>query len=492
VLKFYRRTMFLNIFRGVIGTETEAINSMHLVELLKTTKQNSNVRTIFDLEKHRRKRSAVFHSGVRVCPQETINEVIASHQAYYRLRVCQEAVWEAFRIFFDRIPVTTEYTTWVHTCQHESLCLADLATNFSNSEEHMITFVPTENAIIFDSVINKFNLVCLFQQMLHVFDKLPGFKEISSPSELQLMVEDTEEPEVVVIDEEAEEEVVEVSEPEDERVQDLADELDQMDLVSTEPIDLPEASGYSLAPEEHPVETTASPPLRYLTTPSMTTASKGRELVVFFSLRVTNMRFSDDLFNKSSSEYRSLENTFLELLLPYLQSNLTGFKKLEILNFRNGSIVVNSKMKFTKSVPYNVTQAVHCVLEDFCNAAAMRLNIEIDSHSLDIEPADQADPCKFLACNDFSHCVVNRWSREAECLCDPGYMAKDGLPCQSVCVLQPDYCQNGGHCEIVPGHGATCRYLRILQLSEHIGNIAVSHMTRIRNFQISFTNYATT
>uniref|UniRef100_A0A8C8J137 Interphotoreceptor matrix proteoglycan 1 n=1 Tax=Oncorhynchus tshawytscha TaxID=74940 RepID=A0A8C8J137_ONCTS len=288
---------------------------------------------------------------------------------------------------------------------------------------------------------------------------LPGVSEVESASELQPTEEDAEEPEVVVIDEEeAEEEVIDVSEPEDESVQDLADNFDQMDLVSTEAIDLPDASGYPLAPEEHPFETTASPPLRYLTTPSMTTASKGRELVVFFSLRVTNMRFSDDLFNKSSSEYRSLENTFVELLLPYLQSNLTGFKKLEILNFRNGSVVVNSKMKFSKSVPYNVTKAVHCVLEDFCNAAAISLNIEIDSHSLDIEPADQADPCKFLACNDFSRCVVNRWSREAECLCDPGYITLDGLPCQSICVLQPDYCQNGGQCEIVPGHGATCRY----------------------------------
>lgn len=141
-------------------------------------------------------------------------------------------------------------------------------------------------------------------------DTVPVVDVTESPSELRLIVEDTEEPEVVVIDEE----VIDVSEPEDESLQDLADELDQMDLVSTEPIDLPEASGYSLAPEEHPVETTASPPLRYLTTPSMTTASKGRELVVFFSLRVTNMRFSDDLFNKSSSEYRSLENTFLELV----------------------------------------------------------------------------------------------------------------------------------------------------------------------------------
>lgn len=75
--------------------------------------------------------------------------------------------------------------------------------------------------------------------------------------------------------------------------------------------------------------------------------------------------------------------------------------------------------------------------------------------------ADQADPCKFLACNEVSRCVVNRWSKEAECLCDPGYMTVDGLPCQSICILQPDYCLNGGECEIVPGHGAACRYLSI-------------------------------
>ena len=43
-------------------------------------------------------------------------------------------------------------------------------------------------------------------------------------------------------------------------------------------------------------------------------------------------------------------------------------------------------MKFAKSVPYNVTQAVHNVLEDFCSAAAKHVDIEIDSGSLDIEP----------------------------------------------------------------------------------------------------------
>lgn len=41
----------------------------------------------------------------------------------------------------------------------------------------------------------------------------------------------------------------------------------------------------------------------------------GRALMVFFSLRVTNMIFSDDLFNKSSPEYKALEQRFLELVI---------------------------------------------------------------------------------------------------------------------------------------------------------------------------------
>ncbi|XP_030577274.1 interphotoreceptor matrix proteoglycan 1-like isoform X2 [Archocentrus centrarchus] len=244
-----------------------------------------------------------------------------------------------------------------------------------------------------------------------------------------------------------------------EAVQDLAVELDQTSIQATEPNELlEEGSGFLSVGEEHgAVGTTAAPPLRYLTTPSTTTASHGRELVVFFSLRVTNMDFSEDLFNKTSPEYRSLENTFLDVLLPFLQANLTGFKKLEILNFRKGSVVVNSKMKFAKSVPYNITEAVHCILEEFCTSAAKKLHIQIDAHSLDIEPADQADPCKFQACGEFSRCVVNAWSKEAQCRCEPGFASVDGLPCQSLCVLQPNYCQ-GAECHIVPGYGAICRH----------------------------------
>lgn len=73
-------------------------------------------------------------------------------------------------------------------------------------------------------------------------------------------------------------------------------------------------------------------------------------------------------------------------LLPYLQANLTGFRNLEILNFRKGSVVVNSKMKFARTVPYNITEAVRCILEEFCSSAARKLDMQIDRRSLDVEP----------------------------------------------------------------------------------------------------------
>ncbi|XP_031960747.1 interphotoreceptor matrix proteoglycan 1 isoform X1 [Corvus moneduloides] len=243
-----------------------------------------------------------------------------------------------------------------------------------------------------------------------------------------------------------------------EGVQDITAELDLIGATSTAGLyEGEQGSGFISVLTTEPAETTPAPVLKYVTTSSMTTAAKGKELVVFFSLRVTNMHFSDDLFNRSSTEYKALEQQFMQLLLPYLQSNLTGFKHLEILNFRNGSVIVNSKMKFARTVPYNITEAVHCVLEDFCDAAAQHLNLEIDSYSLDIEPADRADPCKFMACDKFSECIMNEWTKEADCLCKPGYASQDGLPCRSLCELEPHLCVNGGKCELVPGRGAVCR-----------------------------------
>ncbi|XP_041828472.1 interphotoreceptor matrix proteoglycan 1 [Melanotaenia boesemani] len=772
----------------------------HFLETSRPIRHATNVGG--EPDRQRVKRSTVFTTGVKVCPQDTMKAVIGSHRAYYKLRVCQEAIWEAFRIFLDRVPNPEEYRAWVYTCQHENLCMNDLAQNFSSSQEHLdlmarrvaeqgesdgfvagtpepgsdctwtppLILLPTEADVIkedlkenYEEYIVEFSITVadptysellskpeapqynditreLRDKMLHVFEKVPGFKELrvlgfrsedvsvryavvfngetqlddepeglevpdsetnedvnapklkyiivkalkmqplllldmqtlsfeavttvypvaelgmnvvetaaseeevtQSPAEENILTQNlfptvaviqtllkvstvkqethtfvpftpivlpettTETPlmaaaeeESTITEQEENPEVEEIpptelddGEPErpdypeiqnedfsivnkgpqpegvltdapaevnlelpqssaptvpdtsikeaaapdsthssfEDTVQDIEPETDvellptpevsgedpedrddlngghsgmttatvdlfmgnstisqnEAEVEVTEPLEEESGSGFASESDERPYESTAAPAMRQASTPLMTAVDKGKELVVFFSLRVTNMMFSDDLFNKSSPEYKSLENTFLELtqhsgsrnspnpgassksgpkrqttlasipLLPYLQSNLTGFKQLEILNFRNGSVVVNSKMKLDKPVPYNVTEAVHCVLEDFCNAASKRLDIEIDSRSLDIEPADQADPCKFLACNEFSRCVVNSWTEEAECLCDPGYSTVDGLPCQSTCTLQPDYCMNGGLCEIIPGHGVTCR-----------------------------------
>ncbi|XP_069744733.1 interphotoreceptor matrix proteoglycan 2 isoform X2 [Narcine bancroftii] len=185
--------------------------------------------------------------------------------------------------------------------------------------------------------------------------------------------------------------------------------------------------------------------------------TSSQALTVFFSLRVTNMIFSEDLFNKSSHEYKALEQRFLELLVPYLQSNLTDFKHLEILNFRNGSIIVNSRMKFAKPVPQDVTNAVYLILDDFCNTAYQTMNLAIDRFSLDVESGDGADPCKFQACDEYSECLVNHQTGEAECVCNPGYLSVDGLPCQSICDIDTDFCLNDGKCDTIPGQGAICR-----------------------------------
>ncbi|KAK7142087.1 hypothetical protein R3I94_011701 [Phoxinus phoxinus] len=819
----------------------------HFLETPQPIKQSTDGRDSLSLDGHRAKRSALFSTGVKVCPQESMAEIITSHKAYYKLRVCQEAVWEAFRIFFDRVPDTMEYQQWVYACQRDSLCMEDLARNFSSTQEHLdmvasrvdaqdeqeraltpalgekcskspaelfiteadsetgapdavpqrmeehivefsVTVVdPVYNALLRDPGSPQYEDFThkLHEQMLHVFDKLPGFKEIrvlrfrsggvaasyavvfetdgtqaigdtdftdenGIEGVLKSMVvkalsEDTSLPVDVLsltfepdsstadkhentrsstemskesrflpgevstqstkanseetiapsgsvgnflgdlgpdrtqtffgegtersdvhkvldisshvptlsvateiisnsqlegfktasqitedtlaikglprtttvdslsklseVQEDVGNEIVATAPPLDveyfevakastsaqpemdfdmtphaipaeatssiltsltptKRAQDsvfqedgtigpsepletsteglpsyptgsvdspesppsidLSDHIESPSVSATvdtlhpvgpttpEPI-LPEAIPSEQTPTEDLISHltpdnfleergqtlwTVSPPPQegstdngkdtqedveqsdedktldfgsglpseidenpqssahpqgYVTTPSMMASNQAKELVVFFSLRVTNLMFSEDLFNKSSPEYKSLENTFLELLLPYLQSNLTGFKELEILNFKNGSVVVNSKMKLNKPVPYNVTKTVQCVLEDFCNAASKRLDMEIDSQSVDVEAADHVDPCKFTACNEFSRCVVNTLTTEPECLCDPGYSTVDGQPCMGICDLQPEYCLNGGQCEVILGHGATCR-----------------------------------
>lgn len=100
--------------------------------------------------------------------------------------------------------------------------------------------------------------------------------------------------------------------------QDTVGDLDGTDLASTHASS--EVLGFSgyVSTLDHFLENiTPGPALQYITTSAMTVATRGRELVVFFSLRVANMPFSTDLFNKSSLEYQALEQQFTQLVSGY-------------------------------------------------------------------------------------------------------------------------------------------------------------------------------
>lgn len=96
--------------------------------------------------------------------------------------------------------------------------------------------------------------------------------------------------------------------------EDVGLSLSGVEAEVNEPLEEDSGSGFPTETDERPYESTAPPAMRQASTPLMSVVEKSKELVVFFSLRVTNIMFSEDLFNKSSPEYRSLENTFLELV----------------------------------------------------------------------------------------------------------------------------------------------------------------------------------
>uniref|UniRef100_I3JHW7 Interphotoreceptor matrix proteoglycan 2 n=1 Tax=Oreochromis niloticus TaxID=8128 RepID=I3JHW7_ORENI len=542
----------------------------------------------------RRKRNILFPSGVKLCVQETAEQVIANHLSYFHLRVCQETIWEAFKIFWDRLPEQEEYQSWMSRCQEGIVSARDIGSYFSKSEEHQ-TLAKKESPVSVNTDCLQTGIdhlpltkVCLYlflttqlynditvqpptpaplEQVVELSILLSGEmynESLADPASLQYQTlsrqlaakvclyrfgglvvdyavtvvvngagvtaeqlnyltlqsnqvensyrEIKEHPTVVLTISEDNNIFIEALDDkklESGKMMGITASLLKIFLklirsyfhytaviyfasmavqslgmhwkrccvhrrsnlhIQTTDDGLDDTTtgdhgynvvqyGYGLV--NHTEEGSTGFPIGVGHGTDQASiampVNPGRALMVFFSLRVTNMIFSEDLFNKSSPEYKALEQRFLELLVPYLQSNLSHFENLEILNFRNGSIVVNSRMKFGKPVARGVTTTVYLILEDFCNTAYQTMNLAIDKYSLDVESGDQADPCKFQACNEYAECKVNKWSGEAECVCNAGYFSVDGLPCQSICELQTDFCLNDGKCDVIPGQGAICR-----------------------------------
>lgn len=57
--------------------------------------------------------------------------------SFVAVAVCQETVWEAFKIFWDRLPERDEYHDWVSRCMDGSVSVMDIGSFFSQSEEHV-------------------------------------------------------------------------------------------------------------------------------------------------------------------------------------------------------------------------------------------------------------------------------------------------------------------------------------------------------------------
>ncbi|XP_052420505.1 interphotoreceptor matrix proteoglycan 1-like [Carassius gibelio] len=85
----------------------------------------------------RHKRNVFLSSGLRLCSQETVQQAVSNHLKYYQLRACQEIIWEAFKIFLDRLPNQEEFKSWMSQCQTERLSVQEIGTAFSQSEEHL-------------------------------------------------------------------------------------------------------------------------------------------------------------------------------------------------------------------------------------------------------------------------------------------------------------------------------------------------------------------
>ncbi|XP_051566248.1 interphotoreceptor matrix proteoglycan 2-like [Myxocyprinus asiaticus] len=85
----------------------------------------------------RKKRDVLLSSGVRLCSQDTVQKAITNHLQYFQLRVCQETMWEAFQIFWDRLPNQNEYQSWMSPCQAGTVTIQEIGSAFSQSEEHL-------------------------------------------------------------------------------------------------------------------------------------------------------------------------------------------------------------------------------------------------------------------------------------------------------------------------------------------------------------------
>lgn len=123
--------------------KAKAVGSVRLAELLKASTHTKG--SGFELGRHRSKRSVFLHSGLKICPQETISEVVTSHQAYYQLRGMGHVCFTVMFIY------QTSHGPTLHSYSHtESIVL------YSQGAHQQFLLVKPTVCLILKSSFSRF------------------------------------------------------------------------------------------------------------------------------------------------------------------------------------------------------------------------------------------------------------------------------------------------------------------------------------------------
>ncbi|CAB1328975.1 unnamed protein product, partial [Coregonus sp. 'balchen'] len=127
----------------------------------------------------RKKRNVLFPSGVKLCAEESVQQSIANHLSYFHLRVCQETVWEAFKIFWDRLPNQEEYQTWMSQCLNGTATALAMGNNFSQSKEHL-ALIESVSVCIGDMSLSSLHEITIIMYVcnfyININPKSDGFQ----------------------------------------------------------------------------------------------------------------------------------------------------------------------------------------------------------------------------------------------------------------------------------------------------------------------------
>ncbi|KAL3854928.1 hypothetical protein ACJMK2_014163 [Sinanodonta woodiana] len=147
--------------------------------------------------------------------------------------------------------------------------------------------------------------------------------------------------------------------------------------------------------------------------------------------------FKEIYDNRTSSEFQSLATHF-SLSLTDIYKNITGFKSIEVLRFRPGSVIVDYVVNFYPTVN------IETIAYEIQTKVVSSLKI-VAGASVDIDYTSEVMKEKLAAVRDMDLCSLTSAD-----LCPFGYSCKRSRWSSVLCVdrCNSTVCQNNGECYI--------------------------------------------